>query len=178
VQNAADFGVDSALQIRSGAIQASQRAGKVIGEIIEQNPMLVGGIGLAVGALIASALPRSEVEKGLMGEASADVQKRATDANKSVFVRELLPQDLKLEVEQLARHEALNVARYLAAMVGKAHSRQMDAGVREKWRRDLHSNRSKLLDAPNWLWTSVVELLADHERAYVEHCRAHAAEMA
>jgi hypothetical protein len=80
VQNAADFGVDSALQIRSGAIQASQRAGKVIGEIIQQNPMLVGGIGLAVGALIASALPRSEVEKGLMGEASADVQKRATDA--------------------------------------------------------------------------------------------------
>jgi uncharacterized protein (DUF2252 family) len=98
--------------------------------------------------------------------------------NKSIFVRELLPQDLKLEVEQLTRQEALNVARYLAAMVGKAHSRQMDVGARRKWRRDLHSNRSKSLDAPNWLWTSVVELLADHERAYLEHCRAHASEIA
>jgi uncharacterized protein (DUF2252 family) len=98
--------------------------------------------------------------------------------NKSVFVRELLPQDLKIEVEQLTREEALKVAHYLAAMVGKAHSRQMDAGARKQWQRDLKHNRSKSLDAPNWLWTSVVELLADHERAYLEHCRAHAAEIA
>jgi uncharacterized protein (DUF2252 family) len=63
-------------------------------------------------------------------------------------------------------------------MVGKAHSRQMDAGARKQWQRDLKHNRSKSLDAPNWLWTSVVELLADHERAYLEHCRAHAAEIA
>jgi hypothetical protein len=82
---AADFGVHSALRIRSGAIQASQRAGEVIGEIIQQNPLLVGSIGLAVGALIASALPRSDIEKGLMGAASADVQKLATEAASQGF---------------------------------------------------------------------------------------------
>ena len=27
------------------------------------------------------------------------------------------------------------------------------------------------LDAPSWLWTSVVQLLASHESAYLEHCR-------
>jgi uncharacterized protein (DUF2252 family) len=53
----------------------------------------------------------------------------------------------------------------------------MDAGARKQWQRDLKHNRSKSLEAPNWLWTSVVELLADHERAYLEHCRAHAAEI-
>jgi hypothetical protein len=38
----------------------------------------------------------------------------------------------------------------------------------------LQRNRSTSLDAPTWLWTSIVELLADHERAYLEHCRKHA----
>jgi uncharacterized protein (DUF2252 family) len=34
--------------------------------------------------------------------------------------------------------------------------------------------RSKKLDAPSWLWTSIVELVARHESAYLEHCRQYA----
>jgi uncharacterized protein (DUF2252 family) len=94
--------------------------------------------------------------------------------SKSVFVRELLPQDLKIEIENLTREEAQKVAHYLAAVVGNAHSRQMDAGLRRQWRNELRRNRSKSLDAPNWLWRSVVELLPEHERAYLEHCRKYA----
>ena len=90
---------------------------------------------------------------------------------KSVFVRELRPQDLKLEIQQLTRDEAVRVAGYLAAIVGKAHSRQMDAAARKAWQDDLSRNRTRNLDAPNWLWRSVVDLLADHERAYLDHCR-------
>ena len=98
-------------------------------------------------------------------------------SGKAVFVRELLPQDLKVEIEQLTREEAMKVALYLAAVVGKAHSRQMDAQTRTEWQKDLRRNRSSSLDAPTWLWTSIVELLADHERAYLEHCRKHASEV-
>ena len=94
--------------------------------------------------------------------------------NKSVFVRELLPQDLKIEIEKLTRGEAQKVAHYLATVIGNAHSRQMDAALRKQWRSELWRNRSKSIDAPNWLWSSVVELLAEHERAYLEHCRRHA----
>jgi uncharacterized protein (DUF2252 family) len=97
---------------------------------------------------------------------------------KSAFVRELLPQDLKIEIEQLTRDEAMKVARFLAAIVGKAHSRQMDSDTRKRWQKDLQRNRSTSLDAPTWLWTSIVELLADHERAYLEHCRKYALELA
>ena len=93
---------------------------------------------------------------------------------KSVFVRELAPQDLKIEIEQLTPDEAMLVARYLAAIVGTAHSRQMDAATRMIWQKDLQRNRSKTLDAPSWLWKSVVDLLVGHERAYLEHCRKHA----
>jgi len=89
----------------------------------------------------------------------------------SVFVRELMPQDRKIEVERLTSEEAREVAGFLAAVVGKAHGRQMDAGTRKEWQRELLRSRSKSLNAPGWLWTSLVELLADHERAYLDHCR-------
>jgi uncharacterized protein (DUF2252 family) len=93
---------------------------------------------------------------------------------KSAFVRELMPQDLKIEIERLTTDEATELARFLAGIVGQAHNRQMDREMRAQWRRDLRGNRSKSLDAPGWLWKNVVDLLADHERAYLEHCRQYA----
>jgi uncharacterized protein (DUF2252 family) len=92
----------------------------------------------------------------------------------SVVLRELLPQDLKLEMDQLTREEAIASARFLASVVGRAHARQMNEESREKWRAELHRNRSKNLDAPSWLWASVVDLVASHETAYLEHCRQYA----
>ena len=91
-----------------------------------------------------------------------------------VFIRELLPQDLKLEIDQLTLEDATKVAHYLAYVVGRAHARQMDDATQERWRVDLNLNRSKTLAAPTWLWDSVVQLIADHEAGYLEHCRKYA----
>ena len=93
---------------------------------------------------------------------------------KHVFLRELMPQDLKLELDQLTRSEAISAARYLASVVGKAHGRQMDPVTRKAWREELGRHRPKGIDAPSWLWKSVVDLVASHEAAYLEHCRAFA----
>jgi uncharacterized protein (DUF2252 family) len=90
---------------------------------------------------------------------------------KPVVVRELLPQDLKLEVDQLTQDEAVNAARYLAGVVGKAHARQMDDNTRHRWSKTLTERRSKTLDAPSWLWSSIVDLVGIHEASYLEHCR-------
>ena len=95
---------------------------------------------------------------------------------RSVFVRELLPQDLKLEIDRLTREEAMKAARFLASVVGKAHARQMDPPTRRKWRTEVNRNWSKRLDAPSWLWSSIVGLVASHEAAYLEHCRRYALE--
>jgi uncharacterized protein (DUF2252 family) len=95
---------------------------------------------------------------------------------RSVFVRELLPQDLKLEIDRLTREEAMKAARFLAFVVGKAHGEQMDAPTRRKWRAELGRSRSKRLDAPSWLWSGVVALIASHEAAYLEHCRRYSLE--
>jgi uncharacterized protein (DUF2252 family) len=90
---------------------------------------------------------------------------------RSVVMRELMPQDLKLEIDQLSREEAVNSARYLAEVVGKAHARQMDAATLREFGASFKRRKAAQLDAPSWLWTSVVELAAAHEAAYLEHCR-------
>lgn len=92
------------------------------------------------------------------------------------FIRELLPQDLKLELDQLSQREAMSAAGYLARVVGLAHARQMDLATRSSWIKDLQLNRSHTLDAPSWLWSSVVQLVGDHEKGYLEHCRRYALE--
>jgi uncharacterized protein (DUF2252 family) len=63
------------------------------------------------------------------------------------------------------------LAAYLGAVVGKAHGRQMSAADRAGWLNDLAKARGGTLEAPGWLWSSVVDLLGVHERAYLEHCR-------
>ena len=91
-----------------------------------------------------------------------------------VFIRELLPQDLTLALETTTTDEALKVSAYLATVVGFAHARQMYSSSRVTWLHELSQHRSKDLMAPSWLWNSVVGLLVDHERAYLEHCRRYA----
>jgi uncharacterized protein (DUF2252 family) len=93
---------------------------------------------------------------------------------RAVFIRELRPQDLKVEIDRLSREEAMKVAKFLAAVVGRAHGRQMDAPTRQIWQGELSRHRQKDLDAPSWLWSSIVELVSSHEAAYLEHCRRYA----
>lgn len=140
---------------------------------------------------IAAAAPHGRIVEGLGNDAERVVtgaravspflggrMMAASLLGKAVFIRELLPQDLKLEVERLTRDEALAVAEFLAHVVGRAHARQMDAPDRKRWLAVLRRNRTKSLDAPSWLWKSIVELVATHEAAYLEHCRRYAMEEA
>jgi uncharacterized protein (DUF2252 family) len=94
--------------------------------------------------------------------------------DKAVVIRELMPQDLKIEVDRLTQQEAMTMARYLAGVVGRAHGRQMDAATRQQWLSLLAKSRTSSFDAPSWLWSSVAELLAVHEAAYLDHCRRYA----
>jgi uncharacterized protein (DUF2252 family) len=93
---------------------------------------------------------------------------------RSVVIRELTPQDLKLSIGTLGREEAMRLAHYLALVVGRAHARQMDAAAKAGWRAELARNRSGSLDAPSWLWSAIVELIQTHEAAYLNYCRRYA----
>jgi hypothetical protein len=82
---AADAGLDAAKAAHKKASDLTERAGKTIFETIEQNPLLVAGVGLLVGGLIASALPRSDLEDDLIGDASSAVKRRAQSAASQGF---------------------------------------------------------------------------------------------
>jgi uncharacterized protein (DUF2252 family) len=127
-------------------------------------------------------MPKDNAERVVEGglHLSPHLGKRMTAGKidgRSVFIRELLPQDLKIEIERLTVEEAMKAASFLAGVVGKAHSRQLDEPARMAWSKELERHRSKTLDASGWLWSSVVALIGRHEVAYLEHCRRYANQM-
>ena len=80
VGTAADAGMDAARVVRDKASDLTDRAGKTFLQTVEQNPLLVAGVGLLIGGLIASALPRTEIEDDLVGDASQAVKRGAQTA--------------------------------------------------------------------------------------------------
>ena len=90
---------------------------------------------------------------------------------RQVVIRELRPQDLKFEFEDLSQEEAILTAGLLASVVGKAHGRQMKRPERTAWTKELKRSYTKRLNAPSWLWNGVVDLVAAHEASYLQHCR-------
>ena len=48
-----------------------------IADLMDHQPLVLGAIGLGVGAALAAALPSTAVETDLLGQASADLQERA-----------------------------------------------------------------------------------------------------
>jgi uncharacterized protein (DUF2252 family) len=125
------------------------------------------------------AMPRDNAQRVVEGARHlspflGERMRAARLLDRAVVIRELLPQDLKLEIDQLDKDDSMHVAHYLAAVVGKAHARQMDTSTRKSWLAELRRNRSKTIDAPSWLWNSIVQLVSSHEAGYLEHCRRYA----
>jgi len=93
-----------------------------------------------------AGMPRDHAERVVMGACNLSpflgermVHARLFDT--PVFVRELLPKDLKLEIERVDTQEALRVARYLARIVGRAHARQLACAERKAWQAELRRHR-------------------------------------
>ncbi|VVE61722.1 hypothetical protein PCA31118_00697 [Pandoraea captiosa] len=152
----------------------------VDGDVVQGDDLclmdLKEGVSAAAPRYAGARMPRDNAQRVVMGarhlSPSLGERMRAVRLmDRAVVIRELLPQDLKLDIETLARDDAAEVAHYLARVVGKAHARQMDDATCRAWLTELQRNRSKTIDTPVWLWNSVVQLTSEHEAAYLEHCK-------
>lgn len=87
----ASFSQDTVRSVKSSLGEAGRAAGEAASNVKDQaassfsraadeNPLLVAGIGLFIGGLIASALPATEIEGSLMGAASKSARRRAQSA--------------------------------------------------------------------------------------------------
>ncbi|MCG6206806.1 hypothetical protein LPW26_19325 [Rhodopseudomonas sp. HC1] len=79
VSDTADAGLHAAARMRDQASDLSQRASKNVTQTVSNNPLLVAGIGLVVGGLIASAIPRLRAEKQVFGPAGRKLREQAED---------------------------------------------------------------------------------------------------
>ena len=89
---------------------------------------------------------------------------------KRVVVHELMPQDEKICLDKIKASESLAIGRYLGAVVGRAHARQLDKSDAKSWRAAVLEKADKNR-CPEWLWDGLVHLAATHEGAYLAHCR-------
>jgi hypothetical protein len=83
--SATDAGLEMARSVRNKTSDLSSRAGRTVLDTIQENPLLVAGVGLLIGGLIASALPKSELEDDLVGEAATEAKRRASEAASKGF---------------------------------------------------------------------------------------------
>jgi ElaB/YqjD/DUF883 family membrane-anchored ribosome-binding protein len=77
-QTASDI-PDQAKDLYGNMRESARDVSRHAGDMVQQNPLLVAGIGLFVGGLIASLIPKVKLEEDLMGEASAALGEHARD---------------------------------------------------------------------------------------------------
>lgn len=79
-QNAADQATQTALAVKDRAAQVAQQSRSGFVDLVDRNPLLVAGVGLAIGAFIAASLPPSNTENRLFGERSDELKNNAREA--------------------------------------------------------------------------------------------------
>jgi hypothetical protein len=105
-------------RVRSTAANAPATASKVI----RDNAVLIGGLGMAIGAILAASLPSSRVEASVAGKASDRVKRAAGTAAQSGF--------------EAAKDTVLSVADAAARSVSEAdlggHASRITEGVTDR----------------------------------------------
>jgi ElaB/YqjD/DUF883 family membrane-anchored ribosome-binding protein len=87
-RGAAEFGrdaADRARQVGSSMSDRAARAQTAMSRLIEEQPLIVGAVGIAIGAMLGAWLPRSRREDELIGEASASVKEQAAGVARDQF---------------------------------------------------------------------------------------------
>jgi hypothetical protein len=117
-----DTFTDAGSAAKRTAEEAAAQAPEKARQIISENAAFVGGLGIAIGAIIAAALPSSRVESKIIGEASDRVKQTAGDAVETGL--------------ESAKEAALSVADSAAKSVAGAdlgkHASRMTQGLAER----------------------------------------------
>jgi ElaB/YqjD/DUF883 family membrane-anchored ribosome-binding protein len=85
VNAASDAAKEAFDTTRAKAVETLTAARTGAESVVRDNAVLVGGLGLAIGALIAASLPSTRVEQATVGDASDALRKTATDAASEKF---------------------------------------------------------------------------------------------
>ena len=82
---ASDLAKDTVDRARATASDAAMAAPEKAGQVIGDNAVLIGSLGIAMGAIIAASLPATRQEASVLSEASDGVKRAAGNAAQSGF---------------------------------------------------------------------------------------------
>jgi len=103
-------GVDAAARTADQLTETFRQSKDTLLGTIENHPLVVGGIGLLIGAAIASALPVTQAENSLFGGTSDDLKNRARDmASEGLHVAQAAAQDVYEGSVSRAQEQGLSV---------------------------------------------------------------------
>jgi hypothetical protein len=85
VRSASEMAKEQMERVRSTATNAASAAPATASKVIRDNAVLIGGLGVAIGAILAASLPSTRVEVSVAGEASDRVKRAAGTAAQSGF---------------------------------------------------------------------------------------------
>jgi Protein of unknown function (DUF3618) len=101
-------GIDAASRTSDQLSESFKQSRKGLFDAIENHPFLVGGVGLVLGAVLASALPVTKTENRLFGDTSDELKNRARDmASEGLKTAKTAAQDVYRESVSRAQEEGL-----------------------------------------------------------------------
>ena len=102
-------GADAAARAGEQVMQAGQRTQEMFVDTVQRHPMIVGAIGLAIGAAIAAALPSTRQEEQLFGEAGSGLKNKARElASEGVAAMKSAAQDVYQDTLRHAKEQGLS----------------------------------------------------------------------
>jgi hypothetical protein len=105
------IGNDAAAMVTTERIQrAGRQSADWVNETVSHNPLIVGAVGLAIGAVIAAALPKTRHEDEFLGAAADGVKRRAQEAARAgVETAKGVGAEIYREAARHAEEEGLSV---------------------------------------------------------------------
>lgn len=88
----------------------AQRAGETVQRSLEENPLIFGGVALAIGAVVGLALPQTRRENEMMGQWRDEVIHSAQEVAQDALQRaEKVVEEVRPELEQTAQKVAADL---------------------------------------------------------------------
>jgi hypothetical protein len=78
--SAANMVSETTSDLQESASRLASQSRNIFTDLVDRNPLVIGGLALAVGAFIAASLPSSEVENRMFGAGSDAVKDKALEA--------------------------------------------------------------------------------------------------
>jgi hypothetical protein len=126
-QNVGRRVAESATHTGEQAIAAGRQVKDKAATLMNEQPLVMAGIGLALGAAIAALLPSTKMEDELMGETSDNVKRKIGDAAAHQFeTAKETAKDLAEQAKNLAEREGLTTAGAAAEVVRRFGSTGSD----------------------------------------------------